>query len=261
MPILKANNKLSMTPTISSSVCYLSVNDETTEQLDSISKTTRPGATENSTFRFLTTNKLENTKIVIESGFTVKSPVPDLARATLETRDRKIMKKFLLDHDYFIYADNKFFRKIVGIRHNSRFENFPSGEIIINLKTGQESPTISLESEYDSHATFIAKGIPNLLFDWTTGEGTEADVNKHSAHNGARGTVVAFNPLIDQKLQTTSTGDRDFRYTEYGYTDQIVFSELPTKKFDYIDTTIYIIGGTTNSRVQVPIRLIRYVGT
>jgi len=84
---------------------------------------------------------------------------------------------------------------------------------------------------------------------------------EHSAHSGPRGSVIAVNPLIDQELQASSTAERDFRYTEYGYTDQIVFSELPTKKFDYIDTTIYIIGGTTNSRVRVPIRLIRYVGT
>ena len=262
IPTLKMNHKLKVSPTVSGSVYYFSVNDETTEQLDSISKTVRPGATDNSIFNFLTTNKLENTKIIIESGIETLETINE---PYLKNRRHKITKKFLLDHDYFIYADNKFFREFVGIGRNSKFENFPSGEVIANFKTGQPAPAISIESEFDSYATFILAGIPNLIAQFEELPSVDMSTDEHtgfkySAHEGPRGTVVAFNPLIDQKLQTTSTGDRDFRYTEYGYTDQIVFSELPTKKFDYIDTTIYVIGGTTNSRVQVPIRLIRYVG-
>ena len=85
--------------------------------------------------------------------------------------------------------------------------------------------------------------------------------DNYSVHKGPRGSVVALNPLLDQELQTTSTGNRDIRYSKYGYTDQIVFSELPTKKFDYIDTTIYIIGATSNARLQIPLRIFRYAGT
>ena len=150
---------------------------------------------------------------------------------------------------------------MVGISDASRFENYASGETIINLKTAQEAPPISLESEFNSYATFISRGVPNLIAAYDS-EGAEGDTGTtYSEFNGPRGSVIAFNPLIDQELQATSTGDRDFRYSEYGYVDQIVFSELATSKFDYIDTTIYIIGGTTNSRLRVPIRLIRYIGT
>jgi|MDSV01.3.fsa_nt_gb hypothetical protein len=259
IPILKTNEKLEISPTLTDSVYYYSVNDETTEKLETISN-----------FKFLTTDKLENTKIVIESGIDIPfKEVTSEYRPTMKNRREQIIKKFLLDHDYFVYADNRFFRKIVGINQGSRFENFPSGEIIVNLKTGVESPPISLESQFDSHATFLTKGIPNLIaaqkdmVHAESGKTTESGVSgfTHSAMAGARGSVVAFNPLIDQKLKTTSTGERDFRYSEYGYTEQIVFSELPNSKFDYIDTTIYVIGGTTNSRVQIPVRLIRYAGT
>ena len=249
IPILKTNNKLNISPTLTGSVYCLSTNDETTEQLNTISN-----------FKFLTTNTIENTKIVIESGIAIDSGPFQIP--TIANRREKIIKKFLLDHDYFIYADNKFVRKIIGINQGSRFENFPSGETIINLKTGQESPPISYESEFDSHATFISKGIPNLIAAWSH-EGTDGfgyAGGEESTHKGPRGSVIAFNPLIDQELQTTSTGARDFRYSEYGYTEQIVFRELSTSKFDYIDTTIYVMGGTTNSRVRVPIRLIRYTG-
>ncbi len=254
IPILRDNKKLNVSPTLSGSVYYLSVNDETTEQLDKI-QTTRD-------FRFLTTNKLENVKVVVESGI---DPSPEIsaeaALPSMENRKNHIIKKFLIDHDFFIYADNKYFRKMVGITQNSKFENYPSGETIINFKTGVESPPISLESEFDSFATFVSRGIPNLVASYDA-DGTEGDTgNQFSEFTGPRGSIIAFNPLIDQELQSPSTGNRDFRYSEYGYTEQIVFSELPNSKFDYIDTTIYIIGGTTNSRVKIPIRLIRFVGT
>ena len=32
-------------------------------------------------------------------------------------------------------------------------------------------------------------------------------------------------------------------------------------KFDYIETVIYIVGATTDSRIQAPVRIIRYSGT
>ena len=246
-PSLKVNKKLTISPSMSGSVYYLSANSETTEQLDTISD-----------FRFLTTNKLENVKVVIESGIEV---MESELLPTMDNRREKIIKKFLLDNDYFIFADNKFFRKIVGIHPGSQFENFASGETIINFKTGKESPPVSYESEFETHATFISKGIQNLILAYDS-EGTIGYTgDSFSEHKGPRGSVMAFNPLIDQELQASATAERDFRYSEYGYTDQIVFRELPTKKFDYIDTTIYIIGATTNSRIQVPIRLIRYVGT
>ncbi len=258
LPVLKTNNKLTICPTLSGSAYYLSANDETTEKLSTIAN-----------FKFLTTNTIENTKIVIESGITDSTSDDGAISAitnqpTTRNRREKIIKKFLLDHDYFIYADNKFFRKIVGINQGSRFENFPSGEVIVNFKTGEEAPAISYESEFDAYATFIAKGIPNFMYQWGTEEtsaGTTRSSNDYSVHKGPRGSVIAFNPLIDQELKTTSTGERDFRYSEYGYTDQIVFGELPTTKFDYIDTTIYVMGATTNSRVRVPLRIIRYTGT
>ena len=255
LPTLKQNKKLSISPTLSGSVYYLSVNDETTNKLESISN-----------FRFLTTNRLENIKFVIESGVDVPPLGPsELAqentRPSFKNKTDYILKKFMLDLDFFIYADNKFFRKIVGIGRGSEFKNFASGEVVINFTTGKESPPISLESEYDFFATFVTKGVQNEIYSFDSEE-TSGDTSfEHSALNGPRGSVVAFNPLIDQELQTTSTGERDFRYTEYGRTNQVVFSELPSDQFDYIDTTIYVIGATTNSRIQIPVRLIRFSGT
>ena len=81
-----------------------------------------------------------------------------------------------------------------------------------------------------------------------------------SALDGPRGSVFALNVMVDNQIKSNSTGKRDFRYKKFGEINQIVFSEMGTSKFDYIDTTIYIYGGTTNSRIIVPVRLIRYAG-
>jgi hypothetical protein len=246
LPILKQNNKLDVSPTQSGSFYYLSVNDETTDKLHNIPN-----------FKFLTSNKLENTKIVIESGI---SNFEDTGQPTKEFRERYILKKFLLDSDYFVFVDDRFIEKIHGIQNSSRFENFPSRQTIINFKTSKAIPPISYESEFDNFSTRILEGIPNLMFDFYPIT-KPADLSTvYSAHNGPRGTIVALNPTVNQEMKVNSTSATDFRFTKYGKTEQIIFSELPLDKFDYINTTIYIIGGTSNSRAIIPLRIIRYAG-
>jgi len=249
LPILKQNNKLDISPTKSGSYCYLSVNDETTNKLDEISN-----------FKFLTTNKKENCKIVIESGISNMDMVEyslDLQYPSKRAREEFILKKFLLDKDYFIFSDDRFINEIYGVRKDSRFENFASGETIINLKTDNATPAISYESEFDNYATRILEGVPNLMYDYPPGRPVSL---AYSEHDGPRGTLVALNPTVNQEMMINSTNTTDFRFAKYGKTEQFLFAELPLDKFDYVDTTIYIIGATTNSRTTVPIRIIRYAG-
>ncbi len=249
LPILKQNNKLDVSPTQSGSFCYLSVNDETTTKLNEISN-----------FKFLTSNKLENTKIVIESGISnidLDEYSYDLSYPSKHAREHFILKKFLLDSDYFIFVDDRFINNVHGIRRDSRFENFASGETIVNFKTDDEVPAISYESEFANYATRVLGGIPNLMFDYPPGTSISAP---YSVHDGPRGSILAFNPTVNQEMKVNSTSTTDFRFTKYGKTEEIIFSELPLDKFDYINTTIYIIGATTNSRITVPLRIIRYAG-
>jgi hypothetical protein len=248
LPILKINSKLSVSPTLSSSVHYLSVNDETTQKLDSIAN-----------FKFLTTNRLENIKFVVESGLDI--PADLTVPPDRNNRREYILEKYLLDVDYFLYADNRFITKVCGIQQSSEFKNFPSGEVLINFLTDRESPPVSYASEFDNYATYITKGISNHTYVFPDVSDTWESSANSSSFGGPRGGVVAFNPLINEELKGSSTSTRDFRYSDFGKTAQIVFSELPTSKFDYIDTTIYIIGATSNARLQIPVRLIRYVGT
>jgi len=245
LPVLKLNNKLSYSPTLRDDRYYVSVNDETTRKvIESVTS-----------FKFLQANNYDTVKIVVESGIDQSLITP-----TITNRQEKIIKTFLLDKDFYVYADNRFVSTVVGIQQSSEFLNFTSGEKIINFSTGKESVAISLESEFEYFATYPLKTIQNLLFDE---EATTPDTRsyKYSALPGPRGSVSALNIKVDNELKVNSTGTRDSRFTDYGTIDNYLFSEMTTSKFDYIDTTIYLVGGTTNARLQVPIRIIRYAGT
>ena len=80
---------------------------------------------------------------------------------------------------------------------------------------------------------------------------------------GPRGTIIALNFVVNSVLKSTSEGTRDARWNKYGYHDQILFGTVSgvEYKFDYIETTIYIIGAVSHARIQVPVRLLRYAGT
>lgn len=262
LPFLKVNNKLSITPTLSGTVNYLSVNQETTQILNDIT---------GSGFNFLRPDNYDACKIVIESGIEFPtgtgSPMltygdSSLAYSTPHSRERLLLQKFLVDNDYYVYCDDRFFRSIVGMHSDSEFKNFRSGETIIKFLSNDAISPVSLESEFENYATYILNGTQNLMFDFTEdGDVVEITSTLHSEFNGPKGSILACNPLINQQLRVSSNGTRDFRFNEYGRIDQILFSELSTKKFDYIDTTIYFVGATTNSRIRVPIRIVRYSGT
>jgi hypothetical protein len=249
LPILTKNTKTQYAPTIRADKYYLSINDETTKIInDGLPN-----------FNFLQTNNFDLTKIIVESGIFVFDsdavPFP-----SLDNREQLIVKKFLLDNDFLIQADNRFISSIINMNTNSKFENFASGEKIVNFKTGIETVAVSIESEFEYFASYFLRSIPNMVADYdiTTPESISTNI---SNLNGPRGSVVSFNPVVDNELKVNSTGTRDIRFTNFGVTDNVLFSELASSKFDYIDTTIYVLGVTSNARLQIPIRIVRYAGT
>ena len=254
LPILIKNTKTTYAPTLRNDKYYVSINDETTTILN-----------ENlSNFAFLEANEYDKIKITIESGIQPDyASLPEMPEELVPTkinREKLILEKFLLDEDFIVEADNRIISNIIGIQQTSQFENYASGESIINFSTENfNSPAISLESSFDYYATYLLKGTSNSMLDYdiTTAETTS---RKFSNINGPRGSVTAFNVKTDQELQVNSTGTRDSRFVEFGLLEQVLFNEMPTRKFDYIDTTIYIVGATTNSSIQIPLRIIRYAG-
>ena len=260
IPNLLNNDILSISPTVTGSVICLSVNDETTSVLNKISD-----------FKFLSSNNFNNCKIVVESGITdiepssLDDPNGDSQFATKKSREELIVKKYFLDNEFEVMIDDRFIRSVIGVSQNSKFENYASGDSIVRFTTSDNVIyPISKPTEFSNHSTYILRSIPNLMFDFASVDGA-TDIRSSSAkfckHNGPRGTVLAFNLLVDDEIKINSTSETNFKFTKFGTTDKILFSELPSSKFDYIDSTIYIIGSSTNSRLSIPIRILRYSGT
>lgn len=246
---------------------YLAVNDETYDKMKNI-------LTGYKSFKYLKDRDYEGSKIVIESGLAdipieevyhlQEDPGDDPAEffalpvaIDYTNRIKYIIKRNLLDQHYLVMADTRFIEKIIGpSRDCSNFSNFADGSADINFQTTKDSVPITYANQFEHYQTFLIEGIPNLMFDH--GMYTYPSV-KYSNLFGPKGSATAMGFTIHPKLKVSSHGTRDYRYTKYGVTDQTLFGT--SDKFDYIETVINVLGATTDQKIQIPLRLIRYSGT
>lgn len=277
-PVLKVNkaSQIDTNPTLTpglmsdaihttASAYYLSANEETSQKIDQIFST--------GSFKYLTSDDFTKNKIIIESGISERMEVPDwfnmppdASQEDYKTDEQgriyQIISKGLYDKNYFIFCDKRFFKNvIVSDPCGSSFKNYADGSADINFIASKIINKISYGFIYDNFECFSAEGVPNLISDHGKPyDGVNPPLNKRfSELGGPKGSAVAFNLRVDEELRTQSTGERDYRYTKMGKTDQYVFDK--THKFDYIDTNIYVEGVSSRKSTVVPIRLIRYSGT
>ena len=280
LPILKINKakKVATNPTLTSgfvaetdttfgaqrsgSAYLLSVNSETTNKINSIFST--------GSFSFLDSDSYEKNKIIIESGISEKLVSPsaiympsDATAADFKTtyagRIYQIVSRGLLDQVFMVYADKRFIEKIYAPDScGSVFKNFKDGSSDINFVSSNKVAKVSYQFLYDNYDCYISEGIANMISDFDT-EYTEPLNKDFSELGGPKGSVTALNFSIDQELKGSSTSNRDYRYIDFGKTDQYIFDK--THKFDYIDTNVYVEGASSKASVVVPLRIIRYVGT
>jgi hypothetical protein len=263
LPVLAINNKVDITPTLRDGVYYISVNEETTQKMDDIFS---------NSFKFLQSDVIDKSKILVESGLDqipatadFDDPPADIPLANLDlyfsispqAREYFIEKKYLLDRDFHVYVDNRFIVGMLGTNSKSVFKNYKNGDSTINFETLERSIPVSIENEFEEYATYLVRGTKNLMFDFN--DALSYPSTTYSSLGGPKGTVMAANFVVNGYLKNNSNATRDFRYTQYGTIDQYMFDA--THKFDYIDTTIYVMGFSSQSRIQVPLRLIRYSGT
>ena len=263
LPSLVINDKIDMTPTLKGGVYYLSVNDETTSKVNEIFSTH---------FNFLESNSPEKSKVLIESGLDRVPSTSDFTdyptdmhedlydlyySISPQSREYFIEKKYLLDNDFHVYVDNRFIIGVLGTSPTSVFRNWKNGEATINFESLERTIPVSIENEFEEYATYLVRGIKNLMFDFE--DEVTSPSTTYSSLGGPKGTIASLNFQINGYLKNNSTATRDFRYSQYGTTDAYIFDSK--HKFDYIDTTVYVMGYVSQSRVQVPLRIIRYSGT
>jgi len=263
LPVLAINDKIDITPTLRNGVYYISVNEETTEKINEIF---------DNSFKFLESSATDKSKMIIESGLdkvpimtdfgTIPADIPTDKEGlyfsiTPQSREYFIEKKYLLDRDFHMYVDNRFLIGTYGTNTSSVFKNYKNGDSTINFESLTRAIPVSIENEFEDYATYLIRGIKNLMFDFA--DEVSSPSAAFSSLGGPKGTVMAVNFEVNGYLKNHSNATRDFRYSKYGIIDQYIFDS--THKFDYIDTTAYVMGYSSQSRILVPLRIIRYSGT
>ena len=247
LPELVINTKLDISPQTVDDVYYVLVNDETTRKVNEIFS--------NST-KFLQSNMSDKNKLVIESGINNKEKFP----GTKEKRDTMLLATGLLDQYMYVICDYRLVESVLVSNKNSKFKNYPNGDKEINFETLDKISPTSHENGFKYFRTYLAHTSPNLISDY---ERFSDPGMQYSNIPGPRGCVMAMNINLDSRLRTDSSGAPDARWTRLGQTSKTLFSDKNTQgyKFDYIETTIYIVGVVSNAEIQVPLRLLRYSGT
>jgi len=217
---------------------YFSVNDETTKKLKSLYKEEES---------VLENNRVDGTKIIIESGI-----VSNIA-STSEMRDSYILQTGLFDNNFNVYCDSRFFNGVLSPVQKVAFENKITGKMITNFGLLSKQAPTSLAQVIDKFEGYVAKGGSNLIVNHGS-NGT--DDKELSACMGPRGSVTALNFSVKNELLGDSAATRDQKYSIFGKTDQYLDGD-DKNKYDYIDTSIYIEGLVSNSRLQLPLRIIR----
>ena len=168
-------------------------------------------------------------------------------------KERFLLNTGLYDSYYAVYCDNRFIQNTMVPPPESYIKNDTQGNIYCNFAPLQQNVKISLAQILENYDCYRFSGFDNKIFK------NESNNTGVLPHSGSRGTVTAMNFVAYDRLSGVSQASAVDEYYIFGTTAHTLFGG--SDKYDYIDTTIYIEGLSSNARIQIPLRMIRYAGT
>jgi hypothetical protein len=189
---------------------------------------------------------------VFETGLNSADGVPD---RTQSNRDSYLVSNGLVDSEFIVSFDSRFISNLLPILSDSVF-SYPEGTGTVGsadtniVFSADPAPSNAAASALENYKSSVIPAVQNLIFKQTTDD----DLN-YSEVNGPRAAVTGFSLTIAPDLQSTATTSPAY-YTLYGQVNQTIGSN----QYDYIDTTIYVMGATTGVTAQLPVRIIRKRG-
>lgn len=210
----------------------------------------------------LENNTIEKTKIIIESGIDCDSG--EIYPTTIN-KERYIAQMGLYDKYFIAYCDDRFVDKLLTSPEDSIFKNDIADNLYMNFEPLQETIKVSLPAIDDNHSSYRIAATDNGVIDYSIEdiEGGTPTIT-HTGENyssifGPRSGIFATNFKVLNEMTSDSNNEPDYRYTKFGTTSNALFggSDL----YDFIDTTIYIQALSSDARISIPIRIVRYAGT
>lgn len=259
IPMLKLNNKIDTAVLKHNNFIHLSVNKETNRKLQS----DLTGST-----KILQANSYDKNCIIVESGIEIPPDPNDSTlatgsadhvssdlRPTKKNKKAYILNMGMYDRYCLLHADTKLIECLYTSPQNSMFENDKNDKLYAKFTPLQKTVKVSLPSVSDDHEVYrVQTTNQNVLYQSTTATG-----DTHSVFGGPRASIFAFNLSIIPELRSNSQNTRDHRYNLLGSKNINLFGS--GNLYDFIDTTIYVEGLSSNSRLQIPIRITRFAGT
>tara|TARA_R100000278_G_scaffold58529_1_gene48093 strand:- start:2408 stop:3424 length:1017 start_codon:yes stop_codon:yes gene_type:complete len=246
IPILKTNDKVdSSVKQHSDGYYYLSVNKTTTRKLKEDLQDSN---------KILNQANYEQNKILIESGIEIPSEfVAAELVPTVENKNTYILNLGLYDKYVLAYADSKLIKNLLVSPSNSIFKNDANNNLKQNFGPLQKAIKISLPKIDDTYEVYKITMTDNKIYQYSSAAHSE----KYSAFDGPRASIAGLNFELIPELLNEPTGDGNHRYSFLGNTSNDLFGS--GNLYDFIDTTIYIQGLSTNYRLSIPLRIVRYV--
>jgi hypothetical protein len=257
IPSLAVNSKLNIGTTSAGGspvrkvegIYYFAVNTETVSTLGASATS---WGTDGTGHPYVSLCNLSNPSafLIIESGIdTSKIAANETNRADY------ILANGMRDSVFIVKADARFISSLYGTDASSTFTN--DYAIDASTFTGAMALTSysarSTASDFENYKRYNIGGVNNLVYE-TLLVGNDNDI---SSILGPRGAAMGLGLHVLTELTATTTGTRSSLWSQYGTVNSKPDGYSGSSTFDWIDTTIYIQGGMSNSMINVPVRIIR----
>jgi len=148
--------------------------------------------------------------------------------------------------------DNRFIQSVMGAAANSNFANGTQtgASLRVSLKAGASAKRSATMSNYNE---VVIGAALTKVYSNIGATGTTVDTSgQYSAITGPRGVFTAVNFVLRGDITQTD-------YTKFGTTSNDLFGDGTL--YDFIDTTVYLQGLSTNASIQLPVRIIKLAQT
>ena len=240
MPDIIVNEKVKEYPVFKKdSTYYLAVNTPTWNSLILSSETTSA--------KYVMQGGTPTTRMILfESGINTATIPSNTAE-----RSRYLVSTDMVDNTFTVQLDNRFLSGPRGLTATSTISNDSDDNLAASLILNSSISSVMGTSELANFSNYSIVGITDQLVDTTAG------ASEWTALLGPAGTMGALGFSTVAGLDSTSSTDE--KYTNYGKTSQNIFGS--GRLYDYIDTIVYVIGDSTGTVIQLPVRITRLVSS
>jgi hypothetical protein len=226
------------------SIYYVSVNNSTSTALKKAFALNGEGGG-----RFYQRGFSNARAIHIETGISSSNANPPRT-VDLSNQANFVEANNLIDSNFDVHIDTRFCTRVRTLQPGQSTWNLTNGSANLEL-VAANSPIVASGNRLGlkHYKTAI---IPSKVSQIAADENNQVDFLDFSTMNGPPGVIsmVMFVPISD--IRTASA-----KYSLFGKTGQNLFGDGNT--YDYIDTTVYVVGKTSGVQLQIPIRFIRKV--